>query len=150
VPNGPTDTATFGVSNITDVSVSQRIELDAMIFQSGANPYTFSIFGLRNGFSFSGSGLINNSGQVQALVLPNFQDHLIFTNSATAGNQTTINGGGGVGGISFHDNSSAGSCTFTVSDCLIDFYDNSTAGDGVFTVGGLDQSVNEIVFHDES
>ena len=154
VPNGPTDTATFGVSDITDVNVIHKIELDAMIFQAGASPYTFSISGLNNGFTFSGSGLINNSGQVQALVLPNFEDHLSFRNSATAGNQTTINGGGGtLGGISFHNNSSAGSCTFTLAHCVIDFYDNSTAGDGVFIAGGFDQApgtVDEIIFHDES
>ena len=148
VPNGPSDTATFDVSNITDLSVATDIELDAMIFQAGASPYNFTFSGTDKEFTFSGTGVMNNSEQVQAFVLePEY--HLSFTNSATAGSQTNIEGGT----VEFHDTSSAGSSTFTVVDGEIQFRDHSTAGDGVFMVGGFDQPPNtfaQMFFYEHS
>jgi hypothetical protein len=34
VPNGPADTATFGLSNTTDVSISENTEVNGIIFTS--------------------------------------------------------------------------------------------------------------------
>jgi autotransporter-associated beta strand protein len=148
VPNGSSDTATFDVSNITDLSIATDIELDAMIFEVGANPYSFTLSSADKTFTFSGAGVMNNSGQVQAFVLDPEYD-LRFLNSATAGTQTNIQGGT----VEFHNNSSAGSSTFTVVDGQIDFYDVSTAGDGVFMVGGFDQPPStfaQLFFFDQS
>jgi hypothetical protein len=43
VPNGPTDIATFGLSNTTDVSISANTEVNSIIFTPAAtNPYTIT------------------------------------------------------------------------------------------------------------
>jgi hypothetical protein len=68
VPNGPTDTATFGLSNTTDVSISADTEVNSIIFTSGAtNPYTITA---NIGFTLtiSGVGIVNNSGMTQNFV----------------------------------------------------------------------------------
>src|SRR6476660_6387542 len=45
VPNGPADTATFGFSNQTDVVLpeSQRVELNQIVFDAGASPFTIAV-----------------------------------------------------------------------------------------------------------
>jgi len=133
VPNGPTDTATFSLSNVTDPFVNMDIEVAATIFDVGASAYEISLEGLHT-FTLSGTGVMNNSGQVQTFVL-NPEYHLRFTNSATAGSQTNIQGGT----VEFDDTSSAGSSTFTIVQGEIQFRDHSSAADGIFMVGGLDQ-----------
>ena len=35
VPNGPTDIATLATSNTTDISISQRTDLDSLVFSRG-------------------------------------------------------------------------------------------------------------------
>src|SRR6266550_1719354 len=57
VPNGPADIATFGLSHTTDVSISERTEVNGIIFTSAAtNPYTISI-NSRLTLTISGSGI---------------------------------------------------------------------------------------------
>src|SRR5262249_24118653 len=58
VPNGPNDTATFNVSSITDISLSDAIEVEGIIFNPGGNPYTVTATNL----TISGTGITNNSG----------------------------------------------------------------------------------------
>jgi hypothetical protein len=42
-PNGPADTATFGLSNTTDVSISADTEINGITFTAAAtNPYTIT------------------------------------------------------------------------------------------------------------
>ena len=62
VPNGPADIATFGLSNTTDVSISENTEVNGIIFTSAAtNPYTITANpGLT--LTISGVGITNNSG----------------------------------------------------------------------------------------
>jgi hypothetical protein len=62
VPNGPSDVATFDLSQTTDVSISVNTEVNSIIFTSAAtNPYTISVsFGFT--LTLSGTGIINNSG----------------------------------------------------------------------------------------
>jgi hypothetical protein len=123
VPNGASDTATFGVSNTTNVSLSASVELNGIVFSSGASVYTFAT-SQTIGFTISGAGIVNNSGVVQ-----NFTNHgsidtfpagfITFTNSSTAGSQTTFTNEGGnqVGGlVEFDDSSTAGSATFIKVD----------------------------------
>src|SRR6266446_8720407 len=42
VPNASTDTATFGLSNITNVSLSANSEVNGIIFDPGASVYTIT------------------------------------------------------------------------------------------------------------
>src|SRR2546423_1735673 len=44
VPNGPGDTASFAVSNITAIALPQSpIELDGIVFNSGAGAFGFTV-----------------------------------------------------------------------------------------------------------
>src|SRR3954454_7261062 len=86
VPNGPRDSATFGVSSISDISISAATEVNSIIFSPGASAYTITnsvnIF-----LTISGAGVINNSGVTENFV-PTSDDHgtaIFFSNSATAG-----------------------------------------------------------------
>src|SRR5438093_10763619 len=42
VPNGPSDTATFAVSNTTDVSLSTDTEVNGIVFSAGGSAFAVS------------------------------------------------------------------------------------------------------------
>lgn len=69
VPNGPADIATFGLSNTTDISISQDTEVDGITFTSAAtNPYSITASdGLT--LTLSGTGITNNSGDRTGFIL---------------------------------------------------------------------------------
>ena len=149
-PNGSGDAATFDVSTITRVPISEETEVNEILFNAGA-----SAFAIRPKIllQISGVGITNNSGIMQNFVAAVAGHHggaIIFTNSATAGNLTnfTINGSDGIMGgstfLQFRNNSTAGSGTFinnpgttggTVFG-LTDFFESSTAGNGTFINNG--------------
>jgi len=158
VPNGPADTATFGVSNNSIISLTIPIELAEMIFQPGASAYVIGTAPYGAVLTMSGAGVTNNSGISQIIAtLPTFvgPGGIVFTNSASAGSQMTYTNNGVSFGdppeIDFLDSSSAGSGTFTnsgsfaagVGGSLVAFADTSTAGqatlinNGSNTAGGL-------------
>jgi hypothetical protein len=92
VPNGPADTATFGVSNTTGISVSSGTEVEGIVFNPAASEFMITA-NPGQSLTLSGSGITNNSGTVQNLVAattPSSGDigGISFTNSATAGDQT--------------------------------------------------------------
>src|SRR5438874_5393532 len=108
VPDGPADTATFGSSSVTNISLSadtemNLAELNGMVFNPGASAYTITarthipdeLF-----LSIGGVGIINNSGVIQHFVTATsnlgYDAALTFENDATAGNMTvfTFNGDG--------------------------------------------------------
>jgi hypothetical protein len=99
IPNGPADTATFGLSNTTDVSISEDTEVTGITFTPAAtNPYSISVSsGLT--LTLSGNGITNNSGIIHDFLVedPNFEGtQMRFTNSASAGNaRITVGVGGG-------------------------------------------------------
>src|SRR6266513_1288812 len=71
VPNSTTDIATFGASNVTNLSITNAsVNLDSAVFNSGAPPYTLTIH-IYN-LLFYGAGMLNNSGSVQSIVAPTF------------------------------------------------------------------------------
>src|SRR5437762_3511220 len=71
VPNSETDVATFGASNVTNLSITNAsVSLDSAVFNSGAPPYTVTIH-IYN-LLFYGAGILNNSGSVQSIVAPTF------------------------------------------------------------------------------
>lgn len=42
VPNGPSDTATFVSSGVTDISISGSLQLDGIVFDVGAGAFTIT------------------------------------------------------------------------------------------------------------
>ncbi len=114
VPNGETDVATFGVSNVTDIMVGGATNLqDAdndvaeIVFTPDASAYTvISLPGSDTTYSdlisFDGGGIINNSGKVQNFIAeaaPGPEPHdsaaIWFVNSASAGENVVITNQGG-------------------------------------------------------
>jgi hypothetical protein len=155
VPNGSADTATFGLSNTTDVSISENTEVNGIVFSAAAtNPYTITASpGLT--LTISGTGIVNNSGITQNFVTAPSETEdfaagaIVFTHSATAGSSTrfTNNGSGfGFGGlIQFLGTSSAASGTFINNSGTefeaggpghTDFFGTSTAASGTFINNG--------------
>ncbi len=106
VPNGPSDVATFGVSNETSVLLIRSVVVDSIVFDAGASAFTItSVARPESGanLSFAGAGVINNSSINQTFVTQ-VVDGVIglgsvsFFNQATAGNSTTfINSSGPTG-----------------------------------------------------
>ena len=142
VPNGPSDIATFGTSSVTNLSINSTIvEVDTIVFNSGAAPYTISIE-ISNLF-VSGTGVMNNSGFVQSFVTPITENRIgevHFFNNATAGEMTSFGGEGGL--FVFSETSSAGSATFDVTSgglfqADMIFWDNTTAADAAITAGNF-------------
>jgi autotransporter-associated beta strand protein len=133
VPNGTTDIATFGTSNLTSISSqSTDIDLDSLVFNSGAPPYTITLD--ISGYFFYGAGIVNNSGSVQSFVFPedgDFVGGIFFYNSSSAGDMINITTVGG--NFVFTNTSSAGAATFDLTDGNLQahmfFEDDSTAGD---------------------
>ena len=67
VPNGPSDTATFDVSNTTTISVANGVlEVAAIIFNSGASAFTIADDSrAATQLTVSGAGIVNNSPTLQ-------------------------------------------------------------------------------------
>ncbi len=145
IPNGPSDTATFQSSNVTDVLLSADTEVDGIVFGAGASAFTI-IATPRFALTISGVGITNNSGIPQNFVTGDFGT-IAFTNSATAGNLTMFTNNGGplvrrAGGFTeFSGSSTAGNGTFINNGTAVRrhsggytrFFDSSTAGNGTFT-----------------
>src|ERR1043166_3074459 len=69
VPNAPSDIATFNATSLTDLFISTAsVEVDSAIFSSGAPAYTITLQ-IYN-ITFSGAGIVNNSGVLQSFVAP--------------------------------------------------------------------------------
>jgi autotransporter-associated beta strand protein len=147
VPNGPDDVATFGLSHHTGVFVSTDTEVNEVIFNAGASPFTINAAGDQE-LTVSGIGIINDSGIAQNFAFPNFAG-IVLTNNAAVGDMTffTLKGGHGKknngGFASFSDTASAGVGTFVLeppetfdanSGGFVGFGGNSTAGNGTFTL----------------
>ena len=154
VPNGPADVATFEFSHTTNVSLSASVEVNSMVFNSGASAFTFSSADSNTSISITGAGILNGSNSLQAFALASHaeggQQFLIFNNGATAGDRSSFSIGGGVAangagaGVIFAGSSSAGSGIFSVGGGTsansfagtIVFLDKSTAADASFTASG--------------
>ncbi len=141
VPNGSSDIATFGLSNVTNLFIdSGVVDLDSAVFNTGAPAYTITveIYNL----VLSGAGIVNNSGLMQSFVAPivnNNHGAIFFFNSANAGEMTSFSAEGGF--LSFNDTSSAGSASFDLTDtaqfqAALDFFDSSTAANATISASG--------------
>src|SRR6266566_3033465 len=149
IPNGPADIATFGLSNTTNVSISANTEVNGITFTSAAaNPY-YSTANPGLTLTISGVGITNKSGKTQNLVVAGYvfenPGTLVFSNSATAGNNVSIFNQGFLqfsnrstaanssifnwsGYMNFVDRSTAGSAYIETDDAGIGFWNSSTAG----------------------
>ncbi len=146
VPNGPSDTATFGISNTNSIALSANVEVNGIIYNTGASAFTTNVPSSQV-LTVSGSGITNNSGLSQNFSVGVDPAEIIFTNSATSGTQTSFTTAGGVsnltggGQVIFFDDSAALESTFvnnggTVSGAfggLVGFTDNANAGNVVIT-----------------
>ena len=161
VPNGSTDTATFALTTVPNVSISAVTEVDGITFTAAAsNSYTITATpGIV--LTLSGTGITNNSGITQHFLTPTTGAGSFgafrFTNNATAGSMTDFTNNGasvtvvndGLGGLMvFLDNSNAGSATISnkgavpngVNGGLAIFRDGSSAASATITNFGT--SVN--------
>ena len=67
VPNGPADTATFGSSSVTKVTISADTEVDSIVFNPGASAFTIGARPTFLFFTISGVGITNLSGVFKTL-----------------------------------------------------------------------------------
>jgi hypothetical protein len=126
VPNGPADTATFGLSNTTDVSISAGTEVNGITLTAAAtNPYAITASSKLT-LTISGVGITNNSGTTQ-----NFATvaggEIHFTNNATGGSNVSISNEGGTTNFSDHS-SAAGASISNEAGGTTNFFDRSTGG----------------------
>ena len=110
VPNSETDVATFGVSNITDITAGHSTDLNgaenmlaALVFKPDASAYTLRVAASQSPiyysdfFEFFGAGIINNSKNTQNIIVeaasgPEEEQAgaLFFGDSSSAGENVVI------------------------------------------------------------
>jgi autotransporter-associated beta strand protein len=147
VPNGPDDTASFDISNTTSINFSAPVEVNSVVFNSSASPFTITNAAPKHGLTISGAGILNDSGTTQNFV-NEAGSKIIFENSATTGDLVVITNNGGditLGGstLAFRDSSSAGNATLVSNQsevggfgAFIVFYDNATASNATIISNG--------------
>jgi hypothetical protein len=121
-PNGPSDVATFSHSSQTVINISTSVEVNSIVFTSGANSFGLTVSPTVVGggeLIISGTGIIDNSGVLQALTADN-TGQIIFKNTSTARDARILGTGGdetgrGPGKIIFNDSSTADSA-FLIAD----------------------------------
>jgi autotransporter-associated beta strand protein len=144
VPNASTDTATFALSNTTNVSISANTEVNGVTFTPAASAYTITV-NPNLTLTISGVGITNNSGMTQHVHIPvdasSNGGTIVFSNSATAGSDVSILNDGGT--INFLNTSTAGSATirnfsddFTTPSPTTNFFNRSTAGNSTIANEG--------------
>jgi autotransporter-associated beta strand protein len=151
VPDGFSDTATFGTSSITAISIADTsdslTELAGITFNPGASAYTLTL-AQGNALYFEGAGVINNSGVTQTIALAPYAgllSYLQFFNSATAGTSTDYEIGFDQYTY-FYNTSTAGDATFDFNGATSTYFsDSSSAGNATFNLNGA-ESFFDVVF----
>ena len=145
VPNGTDDVATFGISQVTDISLTGTTSLREMQFKAGAAAFTINAIEAADLF-IGGAGITNDSGALQKFVAEGTGDSsggIDFSGGATAGKMTYFSIVGGA--VFFEDSASAGAAALTVSadasfhQGFILFFGTSTASKAVIEIqpGGV-------------
>ena len=155
IPNGPEDTATFGISNGTFIYFEiTGFEVNGIVFNAGASAFTFDFYNtsFTHLFTVSGVGITNNSGITQNFALVDGGDFvaITFKNSATAGDLTVFTTQDSLTSVQFQDASTAGNATLVANSGFFDgglilFFGDSTGGTArveVFGAGSLDISAH--------
>lgn len=140
VPNGPTDVATFDVSDKTLITISTDTSLGAIVFNPGASAFSISLRApdemTSRFYDVYGAGITNNSGVMQCFV--NYNSHVLldFHNNSTAGDLVTFNWFSAA--MIFDDTSNAGQAIIYSNAAGINFHDTSSAAESSITgfVGG--------------
>jgi autotransporter-associated beta strand protein len=145
VPNSTADTATFGVSNVTGITLTATTTVASMVFKPGASAYTFNELTAPSDLMLTGAGIVNNSGALQTFNIT--QATLRFQNSATAGNLTAI-----AGPVVFSNSASAGTAAFTsLAGIGIVFLDTATAAQAnLFVTAGTNTVAARLFFEGNS
>ncbi|MBA3833187.1 MAG: hypothetical protein H0X34_15095 [Chthoniobacterales bacterium] len=136
VPNGFSDAATFGFSNLHDISIEGFVIVRQITFTPAATTaYTITIqpttLMFNNILTIRGNGIANNSGVTQNFVAKGnalgYYGSITFGDSATAGSETAfttfgaaVAGEGGFGGfVTFESTTSAADGSFTNNGGLV-------------------------------
>ncbi len=140
IPIALGDVATFGASDITNVSLSQSALISSIIFAPGADSYTIDA-GSNGLVIAAGTGapaVENDSGVMQSFIGANMS----ISGDGSAGDLTswTVNGF-----FQFNINATAGSAIFTVQGGVFEFFAASSAANGTFTVN--DNALFEFAGH---
>ncbi|MBS0632150.1 MAG: autotransporter-associated beta strand repeat-containing protein [Verrucomicrobia bacterium] len=153
-PNGSGDTATFDLSSVTAISLSANTEVDGLAFNSGADAFTITIAPTFT-LTISGAGVANQSAGTQHFVTDTYPGFLYgsgtlsFSNTATAGDNTTYTNHGSTNGEN-------GDTTpySSFGGGITQFFNTAQAGSATFTNQGGSDSSNAgggtTVFHDSS
>ncbi len=151
VPDGAGEVATFGSSDVTDLTIhATSVEVSEIIFGPDAEPFAISV-AVAN-ILFTGVGIINDSGSIQTFLTPvteNNDGNIFFFDHASAGELTSFVGVGG--GFIFLDSSSAGLASFDVSNTgsfvgEVGFFDTATAANSTISVNNR----GNVVFGDSA
>ncbi len=150
VPNRSSDTATFDVSNVPFVRLTQFADIAQLVFNPGASAFTINPSGSAP-LTFRGAGIVNNSGVTQTfnLLAQGQSNAITFFNFAKAGRNVVINTQnshtGSNSNLAFWQNSSAEDATINVAGALtpngttesrIFFFHTATAGTARFVMSG--------------
>lgn len=153
VPDGLSDTATFGTSNKTAISIADAsdalTDLDGITFNSGASAYTLNL-AAGNSLYFEGAGVTNNSGVTQTITVAPYTgslSYIFFYNGATAGTSTSYNIGLDQYTY-FFNTSTAGTATFNFNGATsTSFNDSSSAANATFNLNGAESFFDNLVFN---
>ena len=136
VPDGPSDVATFGVSNSTAVNILRSVEVSAIDFTAGASAFTISVRPNAT-LTISGPGVSSGSGIGQNFATSDSGGGaglIMFMGSATAGDENTYtnnahsNGLNGVASTQFFGTSNAGTSTIVNTNPGKSFHEGGFTG----------------------
>jgi hypothetical protein len=130
----PTGTASFGLSNVTDLSISTPTSIGKLVFTTGADSYTITTIPTTNNpfltFMVTGAGITNNSGVAQTFVVATDEagdgSSIQFANTAAPGamtnfiSQAAAAKDGANAYVYFTQSASAGSASFYNTGCAIE------------------------------
>ncbi len=146
VPSQAPDVATFGVSQLTDISLSATVSLDSFVFTPGASEYAFDVTA-GHAFFFFDAGVVNNSSVTQNFLVRRFGS-TGFYDTASAGSDVVYTVEGSTttetapGSIFFNSSATAGAATITAEGGgrggytlggQVNFNNTSTAGNATIT-----------------
>jgi autotransporter-associated beta strand protein len=140
VPNASGDTASFGRSAITNVTLSAIINIGSLEFSRGANAFTVTAEPATN-LIFDGLGIVNASEVVQNFVgvrNGGFGGGFYFFGNAAAGKNTVFTTAGNP--IFFNDSSTADRATFIITNDPgisggdVIFFGSSSAAEATFII----------------
>ena len=128
VPDGESDVASFGPSNMREVVIASSVDVSNVHFMSDAPAFTIAVEGIGINLFVRSEGILNDSAVLQSLSA-NSQSAIFFFDHAKAGLMTAYLALGGL--FIFEDSSSGDAASFDVGTGTsvgeAEFSDSSTA-----------------------